>query len=143
VGDLIPGRLGNTTEIENSVNFYNMFTHDDRDLVSIAFKKVLRLVPGVTATNFGIQPLTWQMFLQSVGLTPATTTPEGQPAPAAATGSKISMSELNKVLSIGKKFQTGKLNEDQALLLLQQYGFSEDEAKLFLQDATDGSIDGE
>lgn len=144
VGDLIPGRLGNTTEIENSVNFYNMFTHDDRDLVAVAFKKVLPLVPGVTAADYAIQPLTWQMFLQSMGV--AVTTPEGQPAPgapAASSGAKLSIGDLNKVLKVAGKYKTGQITEAEAVVVLAGYGLSEDEAKIFLADAADGSLDGE
>ena len=141
VGDLIPGRLGNTTEIENSVNFYNMFTHDDRDLVATAFKKVLTLIPGVTATDCDIQPLSWQMFLQSLGV--AVTTPDGQPVAAEqGSGTKLTIGELNKVINIAAKFKNGKITEAEALVVLKGYGLAEDEAKVFLADAADGRMDG-
>lgn len=142
VGDLIPGRLGNTTEIENSVNFYNMFTHDDRDLVSTGLKKVLRLVPGLEdVTDWAIQPLTWQMFLQSLGVATPTATPEGQPA--ATNTTPISIGNLGKVLNIGKKYTDGKLTKDQALVALATYGISGADAEKFLIDAEDGELGNE
>jgi hypothetical protein len=140
VGDLIPGKLGSTAEIENSVNFYNMFTNDDRDVISEALSRVLSLVPGVNASTYDIQPLTWQMFVSSLGA--PTLNPDGTPATAApVSGSKVSMQDLNRILSVAKKFKDGRVTHEQALLLLKQYGFTPEEAQLFLQDAEDG-LDG-
>lgn len=136
VGDLIPGRLGNTLEIENSVNFYNMFTHDDRDIVGAAFGRVFSLSPGLESNDYSIRPLNWQMFLYGA----APTQPSDAPQP---TGPKLSIGDLNKVLKIANKYKNGLLNEAEALVVLAGYGFTEDEAKIFLADAADGNLDGE
>lgn len=136
VGDLIPGRLGNTQEIENSFTFYNAVTYDDRDLVGRAFGRVLPLIPGLNAVDTSIKPLTWSMFLEELG----SVAPEAQEQP---TGPKLTIGDLNKVLKIANKYKNGQLTEAEALVVLAGYGFTEDEAKVFLADAADGNLDGE
>jgi hypothetical protein len=141
VGDLVPGRLGNTQEIENTVNFYNMFTHDDRTFVSRMLMEVLRVVPGVTATTFDIQPLTWQMFMQTLGVpTAAGTSPTA--GANGSTGVKLGIAEFNKVKKMADKFKAGTVTEAEAILFIKGYGITEEEAKTLLYDAANGDIDG-
>lgn len=139
VGDLIPGRLGNTQEIENSFTFYNAVTYDDRDLVGREFGRVLPLIPGLNAVDTTIKPLTWAMFISELGVvTPASTEAQEQP-----TGPKLTIGDLNKVLKIANKYKNGQITEAEAIVVLAGYGLTEDEAKIFLADAADGNLDGE
>lgn len=140
VGDLIPGRLGNTLEIENSVNFYNMFTYDDRDKIAAALKKVLKLNPALTAVeSWDIQPLTWQMFLQSMGIA----TPAANGDPQAQAGVKLSVGDFAKVLNMVKKFKDGKINEAELNVFCKGYGLGDNDIQQLIADAEDGVIDGQ
>jgi hypothetical protein len=138
VGDLTPGKLGNSTEIENSFILYNEFTTDDRDKVSEAFAKVFSIMPTVTTKDFTIEELKF------VGSGSTAVAPGEQQGPTAAkTGlASLTAKELQNVLRIGARFRAGAITQAAAVALISGMLPALDEATVLelLKDAEDGVI---
>lgn len=143
VGDLVPGRLGNTLEVENSFNFYNLITHMERTRAARALKRVLKGNPAMAnITNFSIQPLTWSMYLQSIGS--GTAAAQGAPGQASAGPQRsalgdLGVREINRVMKIKEKVKAGTMSAAEATPFLEGLGFSTEQATKFIGDIQDGN----
>lgn len=57
----VPGKLGNSTEINQAVEYYNMITQDQRLLMEELFKEALTGFRGLTVNDFTVIPATDKM----------------------------------------------------------------------------------
>ena len=61
-GELTPGKLGATQEIEEATAFYNGSTQGERDMISRVFKEIFdRSVFKSNTDNYKITPFKWQI----------------------------------------------------------------------------------
>lgn len=128
IGDLIPGKLGDTQEIENSFKFYNEFTTDDRLIFEEQFKKIFAIyaIPVNPSGNYAIEEL-------SFGAAVSSNSPSGQPAPAtnkSLTG--MSGREWMQMTRIIRDYTKGKTNLSQSVIGLKAFGLSDEECNELL-----------
>lgn len=135
VGDLIPGRLGNTQEIENSFKFYNEVTTDDRLVIQEQFKRIFSIYafPVNTSGNYDIEELSFGAPVTDGTVKP--TQPGEKPTEEPQTNKALtglSGREWQQLSRIIRDYTKGKTNLAQSTIGLKAFGLSDEECKELL-----------
>lgn len=134
VGDLIPGKLGNTEEIENSFKFYNEFTADDRLIFVEQFKRIFSIyaIPINPSGNYGIEELAWTKSTGEGGEKEDVDIPTPEQPQTNKALTSLSGREWQQMSRIIRDYSKGKTNLAQSIIALKAFGMTDEQCNELL-----------